>query len=86
MSYLLYAAALGGGVWLFERLSFPLLRVTPRPRTWSSTERKLLPVSCLLSGQARAVFPRGQADGLVAGRPLLEGEPPVAPGPLLSPP
>lgn len=61
---------LGGGVWLFEWLSFPLLRVTPLPRTWSSAERRWLALQCLLFGLvSAAVLPRGQPDGPVRGRP-----------------
>lgn len=78
---------LGGGVWLFEWLSFPLLRVTPPPRTWSPAERRWLALQCLLFGLVSgSVLPRVQTNGPVSGRPLPEGVPPVAPGPLLSPP
>lgn len=78
---------LGGGVWLFERLSFPRLRVTPPPRTWSSAERQWLGLQCLLFGLVTAsVLARGQAAGPVRGRPLSEGGLAVAPAPPLSPP
>jgi len=78
---------LGGGVWLFERLSFPVLRVTSPPRTWSSAERRWLVLQCLLFGLVSgSVLLHGQTDGPLRGRPLPEAVPPVAPGPLLSPP
>ncbi|WP_375769080.1 hypothetical protein NR798_46675 [Archangium gephyra] len=78
---------LGGGVWLFERLSFPRLRVTPPPRTWSSTERQWLALQCLLFGLVTgAVPPLVQAGGPVRERPPREGGLPVAPGTPLSPP
>ncbi|AKI98594.1 Hypothetical protein AA314_00221 [Archangium gephyra] len=78
---------LGGGVWLFEWLSFPRLRVTPPPRTWSPAERQWLALQCLLFGLvAASVRPRRQADGLASGRPPPEEWLPVAPGAPLSPP
>lgn len=41
---------LGAGVGLFERIAFPLLRVTPAPRTWSRGEKILLGLQVLLFG------------------------------------
>ena len=83
----LHGLLLGGGVWLFERLSFPRLRVTPPPRSWSSAERRWLALQCLLFGLVTAsVPPLVQADGPVRERPPREGGLPVAPGTPLSPP
>ena len=83
----LHGLLLGGGVWLFERLSFPRLRVTPPPRTWSSSERQWLALQCLLFGLVTAsVLPRGLAARPVRERPLSEGGLAVAPGAPLSPP
>ncbi len=83
----LHGLLLGGGVWLFERLSFPLLRVTPPPRTWSAAERQWLALQCLLFGLVTAsVHSLGQADGLASARPPPEGWRPIAPGAPLSPP
>ncbi|HYO69547.1 MAG TPA: hypothetical protein VEU33_26065 [Archangium sp.] len=70
----LHGLLLGGGVWLFERLSFPLLRVTPHPRTWSPAERRGLALQCLLFGLVTAsVLARGQTGGLASGRPPSAG-------------
>ncbi len=83
----LHGLLLGGGVWLFEWLSFPRLRVTPPPRTWSSAERQWLALQCLLFGfVTTSVLPRGQAAGPVRERPLSEARLPVAPETPLSPP
>jgi len=41
---------LGGGVWLFEWLTFPRLGVTPPPRAWSPAERHWLAVQTLVFG------------------------------------
>ncbi|HEX8821069.1 MAG TPA: hypothetical protein VF794_14165 [Archangium sp.] len=41
---------LGGGVWLFERLAFPLLGVTPPPRSWAPAERWWLPLQTSVFG------------------------------------
>lgn len=65
---------LGGGVWLFERLSFPLLRVMRSPRTWSPTERRLLVLQGLVFGWfTEAALSRWQADGLGSGHSLQIG-------------
>jgi hypothetical protein len=54
---------LGAGVGLFERIAFPLLRVTPPPRTWSRGEKVLLGLQVLLFGVVtEAVLSRGSAD------------------------
>ncbi|HEX5751263.1 MAG TPA: hypothetical protein VFZ09_33880 [Archangium sp.] len=82
----LHGLLLGGGVWLFERLSFPLLRVTPPPRTWSPAERRWLALQALLFGLVTAsALPHRQADVLARARPPSEGWLPVAPGAPLSP-
>ncbi|WNG62226.1 hypothetical protein F0U59_51650 [Archangium gephyra] len=82
-----HGLVLGGGVWLFEWLSFPPLRVTPHPRTWSPAERRWLAVQCLLFGLVTAsVRPGGRAEGLASARPPSETGLPVAPGAPLSPP
>ena len=46
----LRGGVLGGGVWLFERLVFPRLGVTPPARSWSPAERHWLAVQTLLFG------------------------------------
>ncbi|KFA92990.1 hypothetical protein Q664_11940 [Archangium violaceum Cb vi76] len=82
-----HGLVLGGGVWLFEWLSFPRLRVTPPPHTWSPAERRWLAVQCLLFGLVTAsVPPCEQEEGLASARPPSETALPVAPGAPLSPP
>ncbi|WP_257461969.1 hypothetical protein [Archangium lipolyticum] len=46
----LHGLTLGAGIWLFERLVFPRLRVTPPPRDWSSAERRLLALQTSVFG------------------------------------
>ncbi len=59
---------LGYGVWMFERLVFPRLHVTPPPRTWSSSERWLLVVQTSLFGLVtEAVLSRGRRPGVLHG-------------------
>ncbi|WNG51765.1 hypothetical protein F0U60_52410 [Archangium minus] len=71
---LLRGPLLGGGVWLFERLSFPLLGVTHSPRTWTPTERRLLVLQGLVFGLfTEAALSRWQADGLGTGHSLQVG-------------
>jgi hypothetical protein len=41
---------LGAGVWALEHLTFPLLRATPPPRTWTRAEKALLLTQTLLFG------------------------------------
>lgn len=82
----IHGLLLGGGVWLFEWLSFPRLHVAPPPRTWSPAERRWLAIQGLLFGLVTAsVLPRGQADGLASARPPSETGLPVAPRAPLSP-
>lgn len=55
---------LAGGLWLFERLSFPLLGVTRSPRTWSAKEHRLLALQGLLFGLVtEAVLSQWQTNG-----------------------
>jgi hypothetical protein len=64
--------SLAGGLWLFERLSFPLLHVTSAPRTWSPAERQLLALQGLVFGLVtEAVLSGWRANGQGAGRSLL---------------
>ncbi|QRK11487.1 hypothetical protein JQX13_16270 [Archangium violaceum] len=66
--------SLGGAVWLLERLTFPVLRVTRPPRTWSPTERRLLVLQTLVFGFfTEAVLSRGQADSPGSAHPLRVG-------------
>ncbi|MFL5359019.1 hypothetical protein [Archangium sp.] len=63
---------LAGGLWLFERLSFPLLRVTRAPRTWSPEEHRLLALQGLLFGLVtEAVLSQWQTNGQGVGRSRL---------------
>jgi hypothetical protein len=66
-SPLLRGVLLGAGVWAFELLSFPTLRVTASPRTWTRAEHAfLLAQTCLFGlvtewGLRRASFSRPAA-------------------------
>jgi hypothetical protein len=67
----LHGLTLGCGVWMFERLVFPRLHVTPPPRTWSSAERWLLAVQTSLFGLVtEAVLAGWRNDGQGEGRSL----------------
>ena len=49
-SMLARGLVLGAGVWAFEQLTFPLLRATRPPRTWSRAEHGFLVAQTLLFG------------------------------------
>ena len=51
-SLLTRGVLLGVGVWALEQLTFPLLRATPPPRTWTRAEHALLLAQTLLFGLA----------------------------------
>jgi hypothetical protein len=73
-SLLLRGLLLGAGVSAFERLSFPILRVTPAPRTWTRAEHAfLLAQTCLFGLVTEGTLQR-------ASRSALAARPPTAPG------
>jgi len=64
------------GVWSFERLAFPLLRVTSPPRTWSPPERLLLPLQvAVFSLVTEAVLSRREREGAWVA-PSISSSPP----------
>ncbi len=78
---------LGGGVWLFERLSFPLLGVTSPPRTWSRAEHALLALQTSVFGLVTEfVLSRWRAADPEVARQQGGVRPPLAPAASPSPP
>jgi hypothetical protein len=78
---------LGGGVWLLERLSFPLLGVTSPPRTWSRAEHALLALQTSVFGLVtESVLSHWRTGSPQAGRQQGGVRPALAPTESPSPP